>query len=117
MLTSVHPKLPMRQAALTSAYYQKLGFTVLASYPDYLILRRDTLELHFFHSPELNPLENDGQVYFRTDNIDLLYTSFQEAGVAIHPNGYLASKPWGQLEFSLLDPDHNLLTFGQQAEN
>jgi hypothetical protein len=22
-------------------------------------------------------------------------------------------KPWGQIEFSLLDPDHNLLTFGQ----
>jgi len=22
-------------------------------------------------------------------------------------------KPWGQKEFALLDPDHNLLTFGQ----
>jgi hypothetical protein len=25
----------------------------------------------------------------------------------------LAKKPWGQQEFSLLDPDHNLLTFGE----
>jgi hypothetical protein len=25
----------------------------------------------------------------------------------------LATKPWGQREFSLLDPDHNLLTFGE----
>lgn len=31
----------------------------------------------------------------------------------IHPNGHLALKPWKQKEFSLLDPDNNLLTFGQ----
>jgi hypothetical protein len=31
----------------------------------------------------------------------------------MHPNGYLETKPWGQKEFSLLDPDNNLLTFGQ----
>jgi hypothetical protein len=39
----------------------------------------------------------------------------QERGVAIHPNGQLALKPWGQREFSLLDPDNNLLTFGEAA--
>ncbi len=27
--------------------------------------------------------------------------------------GRLELKPWGQKEFSLLDPDHNLLTFGE----
>jgi hypothetical protein len=26
----------------------------------------------------------------------------------------LETKPWGMREFSLLDPDHNLLTFGQE---
>jgi len=31
----------------------------------------------------------------------------------IHPNGKLGIKPWGQKEFSILDPDNNLLTFGQ----
>jgi hypothetical protein len=31
----------------------------------------------------------------------------------IHPNGKLQTKPWGQKEFSILDPDNNLLTFGQ----
>jgi len=25
----------------------------------------------------------------------------------------LETKPWGQKEFSVLDPDNNLLTFGQ----
>jgi hypothetical protein len=33
--------------------------------------------------------------------------------VSIHPNGHLEDKPWQQREFSLLDPDNNLLTFGQ----
>jgi hypothetical protein len=33
--------------------------------------------------------------------------------IPIHPNGHLETKPWGQIEFSLLDPDYNLLTFGQ----
>jgi len=27
--------------------------------------------------------------------------------------GHLEKKPWGQKEFSMLDPDNNLLTFGQ----
>jgi hypothetical protein len=36
--------------------------------------------------------------------------------VTIHPNGNLAMKPWGQKEFALLDPDNNLLTFGQSIE-
>ncbi len=35
--------------------------------------------------------------------------------LAIHPNDPLQIKPWGQKEFSLLDPDHNLLTFGQSV--
>ena len=51
-------------------------------------------------------------VYIRTDDIDRLYQSFQENSVAIHPNGQLETKPWGQREFSILDPDSNLLTFG-----
>ena len=39
----------------------------------------------------------------------------QERGVAIHPNAPLQQKPWGMLEFALLDPDMNLLTFGQET--
>jgi hypothetical protein len=33
--------------------------------------------------------------------------------VEIHPNGHLKDMPWRQREFALLDPDNNLLTFGQ----
>jgi hypothetical protein len=36
--------------------------------------------------------------------------------VEIHPHGLLQLKPWGQKEFSLLDPDNNLLTFGEAID-
>jgi len=36
--------------------------------------------------------------------------------VEIHPNGHLEMKPWGQKEFALLDPDNNLLTFGERIK-
>lgn len=117
MLTAIHPKLPMRDKSVTWKYYHDmLGFEAAgtADYEGYLMVRKDNVELHFFEFTTLNPLENYGQVYIRTDHIEELYRSLLEKGVPIHPAGHLESKPWGQREFSLLDPDHNLLTFGQQ---
>lgn len=116
MLTAIHPKLPMRSKAATLAYYNgQLGFNNIGlhDYPGYLMLQKDGVEIHFFEHPTLNPAENDGQVYIRCTDIESLYQQWLAAGVAIHPNGALATKPWGQKEFSLLDPDHNLLTFGE----
>jgi hypothetical protein len=119
MLTAIHPKLPMRNKTVTKDYYiDKLGFEQLGDvdYPDYLMLLKDTVEIHFFKFKDLNPKQNYGQVYIRTAGIDKLYEDFVAKGIAIHPNGKLEVKPWGQKEFSLLDPDHNLLTFGQGYE-
>ena len=118
MLISINPKLPMRSKAVTEEYYiGKLGFRKFgnADYPDYLMLEKDHIQVQFFAFKELHPTENYGQVYIRTNDIDSLYQSLLANEVAIHPNGALATKPWGQREFSLLDPDNNLLTFGQQA--
>ncbi|TAE50261.1 MAG: VOC family protein [Bacteroidetes bacterium] len=116
MLTHIHPKLPMRNKALTRGYYiGQLGFQESGNedYEGYLMLKKDQIELHFFEFKELDPHENYGQVYIRTDDIEGFYQSLLDRKVGIHPNGHLHTKPWGQKEFSLLDPDHNLLTFGQ----
>lgn len=116
MLTSVHPKLPMRNKSATLDYYVgKLGFETVgtAEYEEYLMVRKANIELHFFLFRELDPKENYGQVYIRTDDIDGLYEWMLANAIAIHPNGSLQTRPWGQREFHLLDPDHNLLTFGQ----
>ncbi|MGO4919965.1 bleomycin resistance protein [Maribacter spongiicola] len=116
MLVSINPKLPMRNRNKTIDYYVNyLGFKKVGTfdYPEYLILQKDDIEIHFFLFEALNPKENYGQVYIRTTTIDLLYQSLLNDNVAIHPNGRLEPKPWGQKEFSLLDPDSNLLTFGE----
>ncbi len=113
MLTEINPKLPMLDKQLTQDYYvNNLGFETLGDYDHYLILGKDKIEIHFFEFKGLDPKENYGQVYIRTSDIDKLYKELLEHNVAIHPNGALATKPWGQREFSLLDPDNNLLTFG-----
>lgn len=116
MLTDINPKLPMRDKAVTKNYYvNQLGFVEFGSgdHGGYLMVQRDMIQIHFFEFKDLDPTENYGQVYIRTDAIDALYQSFLDKKIDIHPNGHLQSKPWGQKEFSLLDPDHNLLTFGQ----
>jgi catechol 2,3-dioxygenase-like lactoylglutathione lyase family enzyme len=118
MLTTIHPKLPMRDKAITRDFYlNKLGFEPLggADYAEYLMIKKDQIEIHFFLFKDLNPKENYGQVYIRTDDIDQVFQDFLNTRVEIHPNGHLQTKPWGQKEFSILDPDLNLLTFGQSA--
>lgn len=116
LLNEIHPKLPMRDKAITKAYYiEKLGFKDIGSadFDGYLILRKDNVEIHFFEHKSLIPEQNYGQVYIRVSEISRYYQTLLDNKVRIHPNGLLELKPWGQREFSLLDPDHNLLTFGE----
>ena len=116
MLTEINPKLPMRDKAVTKDYYlNKLGFQLFGDndFDGYLMVYKDKIQIHFFEFKELDPNENYGQVYIRTNGIDKLYRSFLDKKISIHPNGPLKTKPWGQREFSLLDPDKNLLTFGE----
>ena len=114
MLTNIVPKLPMRDKAKTKDFYlNQLNFKEINDYGDYLIIGKDSNEIHFFEFKNLDPKENYGQIYIRMNDIDGFYSLLIKNKVGIHPNGHLQIKPWGQKEFALLDPDNNLLTFGQ----
>lgn len=116
MLTAISPKLPMRNKALTKEFYiDKLGFEQLGrvDHDAYLMVQKENIEIHFFEFTTLDPRENYGQIYIRTNDIDMLYQEMLNKKINIHPAGHLQTKSWGQKEFSLLDPDNNLLTFGQ----
>lgn len=118
MFTHIIPKLPMRNKEITRNFYlNRLGFEEVETqdFAGYLMVKKDQIEIHFFEYKEMNPLENDGQIYIRTDDIQHLYRFYLDNRIPVHPNGSLAVKPWGQQEFSILDPDHNLLTFGQKV--
>lgn len=117
MLTAICPKLPMRNKSITMDYYiNKLGFREWGNLRtgSYLMLEKDRVQIHFFEHKDLIPSSNYGQVYIRVENIDQLFLELVNNKTAIHPNGQLENKPWGQREFSLLDPDNNLLTFGKE---
>ncbi len=118
MLTAIIPKIPMRNKKITRDFYiNKLGFKEVGTtdFDYYLMLEKDSFQIHFFEFKDLIPEENYGQVYIRTNKIDNLYQTYLDSKTSIHPNGFLETKPWGQKEFSILDPDKNLLTFGQQV--
>lgn len=112
-LLSTAPILMSRELEKTDAFYtQKMGFKTLSRYPDYLIIAREGVELHFSLVPDLNPDANNCQVYVRLSQIEALYEEYRSHGI-IHPNGSLSTKPWGMKEFAVLDLDSNLLKFGE----
>ncbi len=109
----------MRDKAVTRDFYlNKLEFQEFGSadFDGDLMVQKDSIQIHFFEFTELDPKENYGQVYIRTDDIDKLYRLALDKKLTMPEAGYLHMKPWRQKEFSLLDPDNILLTFGQSIE-
>jgi len=68
-------------------YVNQLGFQETGDYEGYLMVQKDKIEIHFFEFKKLNPKENYGQVYIRTNNIDGLYQTLLDNKIEIHPNG------------------------------
>jgi hypothetical protein len=74
------------------------------------MLHRDDVEIHFFIYKDLDALTNDGMCYIRLQNIQAFY---DEVKAQIEVGKAPQKMPWGQTEFSITDPDHNCLTFGE----
>ena len=112
------PILPSRSIQATVAFYQALGFEGGAHGFDsgYAILRRGTLELHFFAHPALVPSESWAGCYLRVQDVDGVYRAFSACPLprsGIPRMDALKDKPWGLREFAVVDPDGNLLRIGQ----
>jgi len=113
MLTAINPKLPMRDKTITRDFYlNKLGFKEFGSadYDGYLMVEKDNIQIHFFEFKDIDPLENYGQVYIWTSEIDSFYQFVRTRDIK---STELEHKSWRQVEFSIHDPDNNVLTFGQ----
>ncbi len=109
------PKLPANDIGTTIEWFvTRLGFTEVFRYDGYASVERDGAELHLFQMA-IDPKKTDFMVYLRVTGIDALYAEMQPRGV-IHPNGALGEKPWGMREFSVLDPNGTLLTFGEPVD-
>ncbi len=115
------PILPARDLVETRAFYERLGFRAVGWWPDefggYAIIARDDIKMHFFRFPDLSPLENYGQVYWRVEDVDALHAECHAAGIPSTGTPRLTpveDKPWGMREFAMTDPTGNLIRVGQQ---
>jgi len=94
-------------------YSERFGFTARSNYPDYAIVERDEVEIHFWLTDD-PAIPKQTACYVRVTSIDSLYAEYLAKGV-VHPNGPLTDKPWGQREFAVLDGDGNLIRFGERT--
>lgn len=118
------PILPSRDLAETATFYGRLGFELASRHPaegtpSYQIMRRGTVELHFFAHPELNPAASDFMAYIRADDPDawarqLAALDLPAAGIPRFVD--IEDKPWGTRELALVDPDGTLIRIGRRLE-
>jgi len=94
-------------------YADKLGFAAVARYPDYGIVERDNVQIHFWLTDD-DDIPKATSCRVDVDGVDQLYEEMNASGV-VHPNGPLTDQPWGLREFAVLDGDGNMIKFGQRT--
>jgi len=114
------PVLASLDLAQTKNFYEtKLGFTADV-YGDYLIVRRDEMEIHFWLANDRIHPEHTS-CYIRGGQVPALYAEFSQQGIGKVPiDGErisdFAVRPWNMREFYVWDPHGNLLKFGCAPE-
>ena len=112
------PTLPSRSISATVAFYKRLGFEGGAHEfnREYAILKRGSIEVHFFTHRQLVPAESSAGCYLRVVDVESVYRAFSKSELPRtgQPRmDVLEDKPWGLREFAIVDPDGNLLRIGQ----
>lgn len=108
----VLPVLPSLDIAATLAFYRdELGFAqIVHQTPDYLIVRRDEMELHFWRTEDAS-LPEKTSIYLRGGGIGALHAEYRAKGVRHLTD--MQVRPWNMEEFYIHDPHGNLLRFGR----
>jgi catechol 2,3-dioxygenase-like lactoylglutathione lyase family enzyme len=115
------PVLPSRDLRETLAFYERLGWELRGAEPerwDYLIVGRgESLELHCFVQPAVDPLTTDAGCYVRVADADALHAEWEAVGVPRDASTGSRLVPpvdtdYGLREFALVDPSGNLLRVG-----
>jgi catechol 2,3-dioxygenase-like lactoylglutathione lyase family enzyme len=106
--------LPAADIDRTAKFYADLGFKLEHRTGDeYGILVRDGIELHVFSYRGLDPAANSAGCYVRVADVDALHAEFAAKKVERLTN--VENKRWRMREFAVIDPNGNLLRFGQAS--
>jgi catechol 2,3-dioxygenase-like lactoylglutathione lyase family enzyme len=115
-LELVVPILPVRDLARSMNFYRRLGFTAQAwgDGDQYGFLHRDRQSVHLSRSEKLVGTESPSAAYFYLikDTAESLQAEFIAAGIEIIEP--LAPRPWKMKDFTVSDPDGNMLHFGEE---
>jgi catechol 2,3-dioxygenase-like lactoylglutathione lyase family enzyme len=106
------PRLAARDVNRAVEFYEtQLGFSASLHLEDYAILRRDAAEIHV-GKLEFDPKMNHIMCRVDVRGIADLYERCRALGL-VQANDTLSTKPWGRLEFSVVDLDGNVVTFAE----
>ena len=113
-LKSVVPILASLDITKTVQFYCSVfGFTkIYEESAVYGVVQRDAIQIHFWACSEKHIAENTA-CRINVQGVDALYADLHLKGV-IHPHAPLQEKPWGTLEFGVVDEDGNLITFFEE---
>ena len=114
------PTLPGRDLDASASFYGRLGFEEVGRWPEYLIVARGDIELHFFACPELDPATTITGCYLRVDDADALHAEFVGTGLRRATTGFprvhdVVAADYGMREFAVVDPDGNLVRIGARV--
>jgi catechol 2,3-dioxygenase-like lactoylglutathione lyase family enzyme len=115
MVEQFIPKLPAKDINETKQFYvDTMSFELVVQFDDYIIFAKDGSEIHFYLDRNVEPKTSEMMIYIRVSgDLEALYKSYKDRDVVIPEKGMLEVKPWGQQEFSIIDNNGTLLTFGQ----
>jgi catechol 2,3-dioxygenase-like lactoylglutathione lyase family enzyme len=123
MLEKLCPIMPSRSIEETERFYAALKFKTVYKddAPGYLLMKRDSAEIHFFYSANHRPEKSDHGAYMRPSDVDAFSAEVEKLELArekTFPKFWPAEdKPWGMREATLWDPDGNLIRAGQEIPN
>jgi catechol 2,3-dioxygenase-like lactoylglutathione lyase family enzyme len=128
-LLEARPALPVRDIERSCRFYRdELAFILRHRESGFAIVCRDAVEIHLWLANDERwrergierPVVTGAESFLagtascrvRVAGIETLYEAIQPRGI-VHNNAPLTRQPWGDLDFSVVDPDGNLVTFFQ----
>jgi len=113
------PILPSRDLVETRAFYEAIGFRPWfrdgGVNPQYEIMSRGHLVVHFSRERGLDPAKNDSACYLRVTDADAFHRVCEILHLPASGIPRLTAprdEDWGMREFAIVDPSGNLLRIG-----